>query len=73
MDFKVKINAMAYDEAMHEYFIDESLEYYVHHYEQFDRNNGLKYLSAFAKLDDHYIFEVIDEKKYLLGKLKYGY
>lgn len=73
MDFNVKIDAMLYDEAMHQYFIDETLEYYVEHYEQFDRDNGLKYLSAAAGVDDHYVFEIIDKNKFLIGKLKWGY
>jgi hypothetical protein len=73
MDFNVKIDAMLYDEAMHQYFIDESLEYYIHHYEQFDRDNGLKYLSAHANVDDHYVFRVIDKNKFIIGKLKWGY
>ena len=73
MGFNVKIDAILYDEAMHQYFIDESLEYYIHHYEQFDRSNGLKYLSAHADEDDHYVFEVIDKNKFILGKLKWGY
>jgi hypothetical protein len=76
---KVYIDAEKYDAAMYSFFIEKKISsknYNGKDIKMFDKANGIKWMCEHRKKankENYYIFKVVNCKKFLLAKIKYGF